>query len=106
MKLIDKDKVEEILRNLWKKDDGHNSEHRICYNKALQEVQCEIDTLEVKEEFKIGETQIYLEDDGGELPYDGKQWLDLSCREYEIPSDKFKDGDNVEIVIRKTQKGE
>ena len=49
MQLIDKDKVEEILRNLWKEDDGHNSEHRICYNKALQEVQCEIDTLEVKE---------------------------------------------------------
>lgn len=48
-KLIDKEKVEEILRNLWKEDDGHNSEHRICYNKALQEVQCEIDTLEVKE---------------------------------------------------------
>lgn len=46
---IDKDKVETILRNLWKEDDGHNSEHRICYNKALQEVQCEIDTLEVKE---------------------------------------------------------
>lgn len=46
---IDKNRVEEILRNLWKKDDGHNAEHRICYNKALQEVQCEIDTLEVKE---------------------------------------------------------
>lgn len=49
MKLINKDKVETILRNLWKKDDGHNSEHSICYNKALQEVQCELDTLEVKE---------------------------------------------------------
>lgn len=46
---IDKDKIDEILRNLWKEDDGHNSEHRIYYNKALQEVQCEIDTLEVKE---------------------------------------------------------
>ena len=46
---IDKGKVEEILRNLWKKDDGNNSEHRICYNKALQKVQCEIDALEVKE---------------------------------------------------------
>lgn len=46
---IDKNKVEEILRNLWKKDDGRNSEHRICYNKALQEVQCELDTIEVKE---------------------------------------------------------
>lgn len=46
---IDKNRVEEILRNLWKKDDGRNAEHRICYNKALQEVQCELDTLEVKE---------------------------------------------------------
>ena len=46
---IDKEKVETILRNLWKEDDGHNPEHRICYNKALQEVQCEIDTIEVKE---------------------------------------------------------
>ena len=46
---INKNRVEKILRNLWKKDDGHNAEHRICYNKALQEVQCELDTLEVKE---------------------------------------------------------
>ena len=46
---IDKNRVEEILRNLWKKNDGYNAEHRICYNKALQEVQCKLDTLEVKE---------------------------------------------------------
>ena len=67
-----------------------------------------LDTLEVKEadldEAKIGETQIYIEDDGGELPYDGKQWLDLGCLEYEIPKGKFKDGDNVEVIIRKIQK--
>ena len=49
MKLIDKDKVEKILGKLWKEDDGHYSEHRICYNKALQEVQCELDNLEAKE---------------------------------------------------------
>ena len=46
---IDKNEVENILRNLWKQDDGSISEHRIYYNKALQEVQCELDTLEVKE---------------------------------------------------------
>ena len=46
---ISKSAVENILRNLWKEDVGHNAEHRVCYNKALQEVQCEIDTLEVKE---------------------------------------------------------
>lgn len=46
---IDKEKVEDILRNLWKEDDGHNPEHRICYNKALGDVQGEIDTLETKE---------------------------------------------------------
>lgn len=62
--------------------------------------------LNTSEEIKIGETQIYLEDDGGEPPYDGKQWLDLSCTEYEIPVDKFKDGDKVELIIRKKQKGE
>jgi len=45
---IDKNEVENILRKLRKEDDGHNPEHRICYNKALQEVQCELDTLEVK----------------------------------------------------------
>ena len=48
---IDKNEIENILRKLWKEDDGHNPEHRICYNKALQEVQCELDTLEVKKEF-------------------------------------------------------
>lgn len=46
---IDKNKVEEILRNLWKEDNGYNAKYRIIYNKALQEVQCELDTLEVKE---------------------------------------------------------
>lgn len=46
---IDKETLENILCRLWKKDDGKNSEHRIYYNKALQEVQCEIDSLEVKE---------------------------------------------------------
>lgn len=46
---IEKYKIEEILRYLWKEDDGSNSEHRICYNKALQEVQCKLDTIEVKE---------------------------------------------------------
>ena len=67
-----------------------------------------INTLEVKEvdldEAKIGETQIYIEDDGGEPPYDGKQWLDLGCLEYEIPKGKFKDGDNVEVILRKIRK--
>lgn len=48
---IDKEKVEDILRNLWKEDDGSNSEHRICYNTAIQEVQNKIDELNVHEEF-------------------------------------------------------
>lgn len=43
---IEKDRIEEILRRLWKQDDGSNPKHRICYNKALQEVQCKLDTLE------------------------------------------------------------
>ena len=107
---IDKETLENILRRLWKEDDNKNSEHRICYNKALQEVQCQIDAIELKDmdlyEAKIGETQIYIEDDGGEPPYGGKQWLDLGCLEYEIPKDNFKDGDNVEVIIRKIQKGE
>ena len=67
-----------------------------------------INTLEVKEvdldEAKIGEIQIYIEDDGGEPPYNGKQWLDLGCLEYEIPKDNFKNGDNVEVIIRKIRK--
>lgn len=47
---IKKSDLENILRKLWKNaDDEKNSKHRIYYNKALQEVQCEIDTLEVKE---------------------------------------------------------
>lgn len=69
-----------------------------------------LNILEVKEmdldEVKIGETQLYIEDDGGEPPYNGKQWLDLGCLEYEIPKGKFKDGDNVEVVLRKIRKGE
>lgn len=63
MELIDKERVEEILRNLWKEDDGTNSEHRICYNKALQEVQCELDTLEVKEVDLDKEYKNFVEED-------------------------------------------
>ena len=67
-----------------------------------------LNTIEFKksdlDEAKIGETQIYIEDDGGEPPYGGKQWLDLGCLEYEIPKDKFKNGDDVEVIIRKIQK--
>ncbi len=65
----------------------------------------ELGLKQSSDEVKIGESQIYLNDDGGEPPYDGKQWLDLSCTEYEIPSDKFQDGDKIEIVIRKIKKG-
>lgn len=64
-----------------------------------------LNTKQTSEEIKIGETKICLKDDGGEPPYDGKQWLDLSCTEYEIPKDTFKDGDDVELIIRKKQKG-
>lgn len=96
--------VAEIEKTKCKVDDG--SSYCNGWQHALRLLEIEINTLEVKEEFKIGETQIYLNDDGGEPPYDGKQWLDLSCTEYEIPSDKLKDGDNVEIIIRKAQKGE
>lgn len=87
MELIDKNKIEEILRNLWKKDDGHNAEHRICYNKALQEVQCELDTLEVKE--------VDLDFIAIAMPSDSSIWVnhdDLS---------NLEDGDNIEILITK-----
>lgn len=107
MKLIVKDALVAELERLEKMNkkseyvyDSLDTEYTLKYILSF------IDTLEVKEEIKIGETQIYLEDDGGEPPYDGKQWLDLSCTEYEIPEDKFKDGDTVEMIIRKTQKGE
>ena len=60
---IDKEKVEKILRNLWKEDDRNNSEHRIYYNKALQQVQCEIDTLEAKEVDLEKEYEEFVVDD-------------------------------------------
>lgn len=69
-------------------------------------VECHYNDGKTEEEVMIYTNQGTYNDDGGEPPYDGKQWLDLSCTEYEIPSDKFKDGDNVEIIIRKVQKGE
>jgi len=45
---IEKDKIEEILKKLWKEDDGFVSIERISYNKALQDIQYEIDKLEIK----------------------------------------------------------
>jgi hypothetical protein len=50
-KYIDKTMIEKILHKLWKEDKGYGyiDIARTSYNKALQEVQCEIDALEVKE---------------------------------------------------------
>lgn len=51
-KCIDKAAIGNILHKLWKKDTGFENIDiaRIAYNGALQDVQCEIDTLEVQEE--------------------------------------------------------
>ena len=46
---IEKDKIEKILKKLWKEDDGFVSIERISYNKALQDIQYEIDKLEINE---------------------------------------------------------
>lgn len=72
MELIDKSAVEKILKELWIEDGELNPEHRVCYNKALQEVQCELDTLEVKEvnleKILIGFQNRYAHENSGELP--------------------------------------
>lgn len=49
---IDKAAIGNILHKLWKKDTGFENIDivQIAYNRALQDVQCEIDTLEVQEE--------------------------------------------------------
>ena len=47
----------------------------------------------------LGETEIYLEDDGGELPYT-QEWLDLDTTEFAIP-EGFKPGDKIIVQIRK-----
>lgn len=41
----DKEKIECLLKNLWKEDDSSVLIERISYNKALQDVQCGIDVL-------------------------------------------------------------
>lgn len=51
---------------------------------------------------KIGETKIYLEDDGDEPTY-SQQWLDLESTEFKIPDGAFEDGDEVEVILRKKQ---
>ena len=83
MKLIDKNEVENILRNLWKKDDGHNPEHRICYNKALQEVQCELDTVETKEVDLEKELGKYLDANDIEFSHQIKL-LDFAKHSFEL----------------------
>jgi hypothetical protein len=49
----------------------------------------------------LGETEIYLEDDGGEAPYT-QEWLDLDSKEFKLP-DWVKQGDKVEILIRRKE---
>lgn len=49
---IDKDTVDIVLRKLWKKDNGLSNADRYAYNRALQDIQCEIDALEVKEDIE------------------------------------------------------
>lgn len=113
MKYINKEVIENILRKLWKIDDGGNPEHRICYNKALGEVQCEIDRLEEKEEgdnslekFKslkhVNKGLNKTLEDWGYAPnlyyFDGSWHVDwISCEE----GDSIKDftGDTAEEAI-------
>lgn len=80
---IDKDKIDKIIRNLWKEDDVNNSEHRIFYNKALQEVQCEIDNLEVKEMDLEKEIGKYLDANDIEFSHQIKL-LDFARHFYEL----------------------
>lgn len=57
----------------------------------------------IEEEEKLyilGETEIYLEDDGDDPPYT-QEWLDLETHEFQLPDGVFKPGDKVEILIRK-----
>jgi biotin synthase-related radical SAM superfamily protein len=56
---INKAAIENILHKLWKKDTGFENIDiaQIAYNRALQDVQCEIDTLEVQEE-PVSEEQV------------------------------------------------
>lgn len=121
---IDKNRVEEILRNLWKKDDGHNAEHRICYNKALQEVQCELDTLDVKEveNTELLKVRGYLVRDKddytaiyAEKPHRGKtEWVDSndSCLmtindARLVPDIEFEDElVEVEVTLKRLNTGE
>lgn len=49
---IDKDAVDTVLRKLWKKDNGLSNAACYAYNEALQDIQCEIDTLEVKDPYE------------------------------------------------------
>lgn len=51
---------------------------------------------------KIGETKIYLEDDGDEPPYT-QEWLSLETTEFKIPDGAFKADDEVEVFLRKKQ---
>lgn len=54
------------------------------------------------QEIKIGETKIYLEDDGDEPPY-SQEWLDLESTEFKLPDGAFQPGDEVEVILRKKQ---
>jgi len=48
------------------------------------------------------ETTVYLEDDGGEPPYDGNTWPDIDvCIETLPEGTKFKPGDKIQIIARK-----
>lgn len=60
--------------------------------------------VDVGYEEVLGETEIYLEDDGGEEPY-SLSWpeIDLSSIETLPDGTKFKPGDKVEIIARKIE---
>lgn len=55
---------------------------------------------------KIGNTKIELEDDGCAEDFNEISWLDLSATEYAIPEDKFSNGDEVEVYLKRKNKAE
>lgn len=75
---IKKSALENILHKLWKEDTGFENIDiaQIAYNRALQDVQCEMDALEVQEEPVSEELEDFAK----------RQADEFAEREYEVDS--------------------
>ena len=79
---IEKDALDTVLRELWKEDNVLSNAARDAYNEALQDIQCEIDALEVKEVNLDREIDRVWNENSDVIPYESRELFEYIVKHF------------------------